>query len=63
MLEIPSQNNKLYTYCNLESEKQKAQKYLDNLPRHVYSIGNIGSYQYLTMGDCFEMVWSLMERL
>ena len=63
VLEIPSQNNKLYTYCNLESEKQKAQKYLDNLPRHVYSIGNIGSYQYLTMGDCFEMVWSLMERL
>ncbi len=63
VLEIPSHDNKLYTFDNDDDEVKKAEKYLMNLPSNVYSLGRMGSYKYLAIGDCFEQVWKLMEKL
>lgn len=62
VVEIPSHSNKLYSY-KIKSETDKAQKYLDSLPDGVYAVGRLGTYQYLNIGQCFEAVWKLMERL
>lgn len=62
VIEIPSHRNKLYCYA-MKSEKDKAQKYKDNLPKDVYSIGRLGTYRYLNIGQCIEMARSLVEQL
>lgn len=62
VMEIPSHNGKLYSY-DIKSEKDRARRYLENLPEGVYSIGRLGTYQYLNIGQCFEMVWELMKKL
>lgn len=62
VLEIPSHSNRLYAY-NLPSEQKKAQQYLDALPPNVFSIGRLGTYKYLDIGQCFEVVWNLAESL
>ena len=59
VMEIPSHRNKLYAY-DIKSEKERAKKYLDSLPENVYSIGRLGTYRYLNIGDCIESVWELM---
>lgn len=62
VMEIPSHSNKLYSYT-IQSEIDKAKKYMDSLPNGVYSVGRTGSYQYMNIGQCFEAVWNLMESL
>lgn len=49
-LEIPSSKNRLYPTM-IKSEVDKAQKYLNALPKDVYSLGRMGSYRYLDMDD------------
>lgn len=63
VMEIPSHANKLYAYNNVKSEREKADKYLSNLPKDVYSIGRLGAYKYTSIGDCFNMVWDLVGKL
>ncbi|MCR5347417.1 MAG: FAD-dependent oxidoreductase [Fretibacterium sp.] len=62
VMEVPSHSNRLYSY-NIKSEKDKAQKYMDNLPDDVYAVGRLGTYRYLNIGQCFEAVWSLTEKV
>lgn len=62
VMEIPSHRNKLYAY-NIKSEQDKAQKYMDSLPKDVYAIGRLGTYKYMNIGQCFELVWELMEKI
>lgn len=62
VMEIPSYNNRLYCY-ETKDEKLKSRKYLDALPNNVYSVGRLGTYKYLNIGDCLEMVWQLVDKL
>lgn len=61
VMEVPSPNGKLYVYDNIPEEREKAERYKKALPNNVYSIGRLGSYQYLTIDDCIEDVWELMR--
>lgn len=61
-MEIPSLNGKLYPFT-IRSEQAKAERYFKNLPRNVYSIGRMGSYRYLNIGNVVESVWELMEKI
>jgi len=62
-IEIPSHRNKLYAYP-ISSEQAKAQKYLDALPKNVYSIGRFGSYQYkLDIAPSFEQCFKVIDSL
>ena len=60
VMEIPSHNNKLYSY-NIKSEQDKAAKYMNNLPNHVYTIGRLGTYKYLNINQCIESACNLVE--
>ncbi len=62
VMEVPSHRNKLYSY-NIKSEQDRAGKYLSALPSNVYSVGRLGTYKYLTIGQCFESVWELMKKI
>jgi UDP-galactopyranose mutase len=58
-LEIPSFSNKLYPYP-MKKDQEHAQKYLDALPKNVFSVGRHGSYQYRleisgTLKQCMEV--------
>lgn len=61
-IEIPSLNNKLYPFP-MQADYDLAQKYLDLLPEYVYSIGRMGSYRYLDMGNIIEQCFDLMEKI
>lgn len=62
VMEVPSHSNKLYSY-NIKSEQDKAQKYLESLPDNVYSIGRLGTYQYLNINQCIDMACALAQSL
>jgi UDP-galactopyranose mutase len=49
-VEIPSLRNKLYPTM-IQAEVDKAQRYLDALPDHVYSVGRMGTYRYKDIDD------------
>ena len=49
-LEIPSKRNRLYPTM-IKSDVEKAQKYFDALPGHVYSMGRMGTYRYIDIDD------------
>lgn len=57
-LEIPSFSNKLYPYPTRE-DQELAQKYLDALPKNVFSIGRAGTYRYIDFAviiqQCLEL--------
>jgi len=59
-LEIPSSNGKLYPYP-IKKEQEKAQMYLDNLPKDVYSIGRAGTYRYIDIDDIIKHCLELAE--
>lgn len=61
VMEIPSHNNKLYPYCGVKSEYNKAKQYLDNLPANVFALGRTGTYQYLDICQCLQMVWDFIS--
>lgn len=62
VMEFPSHSNRLYSY-NVRSELDKASRYLNSLPNHVHAIGRLGTYQYLNMNQCMDMVDELMEKI
>lgn len=62
VMEIPSHSNRLYSY-NIRSELDRAARYMSSLPNHVYAIGRLGTYQYLNINQCIDMVTELMDRL
>lgn len=62
VMEVPSHRNKLYSY-DIPSEQAKAKRYMDNLPDGVFVTGRLGTYRYLNIGNCFEMVWELMQTM
>lgn len=62
VMEVPSVNGKLYA-SQIKADINQAKQYLDNLPKDVYAVGRTGTYKYSTMGECFEMVWNLMETI
>ena len=62
VMEVPSHSNRLYSY-NIRSELDRAARYMSSLPNHVYAIGRLGTYQYLNINQCIDMVTELMDRL
>lgn len=62
VMELPSHNNKLYPY-DISSEIEKSKRYLQDLPDSVFAIGRLGTYRYITIGECFEDAWELSEKL
>lgn len=52
-IEIPSKRNKLYPYPT-KADQALHQKYLDALPKNVFSIGRNASYRYLDVGLTIE---------
>lgn len=62
VMEVPSANGKLYA-SQIRKDIDQANQYLNNLPKDIYAVGRLGTYKYCSMGDCFEMVWDLMERI
>ncbi len=60
-MEIPSMNGKHYP-IPIRAEQAKAQKYLDELPEDVFSIGRAGSYDYnVDIDDCIEQAMSVAD--
>ena len=49
-LEVPSMKNKLYPTM-IQSQVDLAQKYIDNLPEKVLSVGRMGTYRYVDIDD------------
>ncbi len=62
VMEVPSHNNKLYSY-NIKSEQEKAAKYRNSLPDGIYTIGRLGTYQYMNINQCISMACELAERI
>ena len=62
VLEVPSHNNKLYVYDTKETRKL-ADSYIKDLPNGVYTIGRLGTYQYINISDCILNVWRLMDEI
>jgi len=53
-VEIPSTNGKYYP-LPFKAEQEKARRYFEDMPQHVYSMGRAGSYRYgLDVDDCIE---------
>lgn len=62
-LEIPSARNKHYP-LPMESEKAKAQKYFDEMPDEVFSIGRAGSYHYnVDIDDAIDHAFKTVDAL
>lgn len=62
-LEIPSLNGKHYP-LPIKSEQARAQKYLDQMPAGVFSIGRAGSYRYdVDIDDCIEQAMKMAAAL
>jgi UDP-galactopyranose mutase len=59
-IEIPSFRNKLYPYP-MQKEQDLAKKYIDALPEDVHSIGRMGTYRYLDIGNNIEMCMDLVK--
>lgn len=60
--EIPSLKNKLYPTM-IKSEVEKAQRYIDALPKNVYSLGRMGVYRYIDIDDVIFQSIRFVERL
>ncbi len=50
VIEVPSRMNKLYPML-IQAEVDKAQKYIDAMPDHVFSVGRMGTYRYIDIDD------------
>ena len=61
-LEVPSKRNKLYPFP-MEKDQALAKKYLDLLPQDVYSIGRMGTYRYLDIGNIVEQCYDLQDKI
>jgi UDP-galactopyranose mutase len=61
-MEIPSDKNKLYPFPIAE-EVEKYKKYKALLPDDVYSIGRMGTYQYMDMARIIKQCLELKEQI
>lgn len=61
-LEIPSQRNKLYPYP-MAKDQALHQRYIEALPKNVFSIGRLGTYRYLDVGNTIEQCFELMDKI
>lgn len=62
-MEIPSLNGKHYP-MPFKAEMRRAEKYYQEMPEGVYSIGRAGSYRYgLDIDDCIEQAIELAHEL
>jgi UDP-galactopyranose mutase len=62
-MEIPSMNGKYYP-MPIKAEKAKAQKYFDEMPDGVFSIGRAGSYLYdIDIDDTIRQAMEVAEKL
>jgi UDP-galactopyranose mutase len=62
-MEIPSHNGKYYP-LPFKSEIERARKYFEMMPEHVYSIGRNGSYRYgLDIDDCIEQSMVMAQQI
>jgi len=62
-MEIPSMNGRYYP-VPLQSEYARAQKYFDDMPDGVFSIGRAGSYQYrVDVDDCIAQAMDIADAL
>ena len=52
-IEIPSIKNKLYPYP-IKKEQERAARYRQEMPDNVLSIGRMGNYLYLDIGQVIE---------
>lgn len=59
-IEVPSTRNKLYPYP-MKADQERHQKYIDALPKNVFSIGRSGSYRYLDIGMIIEQCMDLFK--
>lgn len=61
-IEVPSKRNKLYPFP-MERDQALAKRYLDLLPENVYSIGRMGTYRYLDIGNIIEQCFDLKSKI
>jgi UDP-galactopyranose mutase len=62
-MEIPSRNGKFYPYP-WKSEIARAERYYEDMPEGVFSMGRNGSYRYgVDIDDCIEQAMLLVEIL
>lgn len=61
-LEIPSSSNKLYPYP-VKKDQAIAQRYLDALPKNVFSIGRAGVYRYIDVDDIIAQCLDMGQKL
>lgn len=59
-LEIPSKRNKLYPFP-MKEDQDIHQRYMNALPKNVFSIGRNGSYRYLDVGLTIEQCFSVFD--
>ena len=61
-IEFPSMNGKHYA-LPIRSEINLAQKYIDEMPDGVFSIGRAGSYQYIDIDDCIKQAMEVADQI
>lgn len=61
-VEVPSSRNKLYPTM-IQSEVDKAQQYIDAMPRDIHSFGRMGKYRYIDIDDIILDSQKLVESL
>jgi len=61
-VEIPSNKNKLYPFP-MRRDQDLAQKYQDDLPEKVFSIGRNATYRYLDVGMILDQCMELVKKL
>ena len=62
-LEIPSLNGRYYP-LPVQAEYARAQKYFNDMPEGVFTIGRAGSYQYrVDIDDCIEQAMDIAQKL
>ncbi len=61
-IEFPSMSGKHYT-MPIEAEQSRAQRYIDEMPEGVFSIGRAGSYRYIDIDDCIAQAMDVAEKL
>ncbi len=61
-LEIPSFKNKLYPYP-MAADQARHQQYIDALPNNVFSIGRMGTYRYIDIGNTIEQCFKLSDAI
>ena len=63
-MEIPSLGGGKHYPLPFQSEQRKAQKYFDDLPKGVFSIGRAGTYLYgVDIDDCIRQALLMTEMI